>query len=83
MSNSTSSSATCEGDAVKTAPKVVVCPQCGRPVEWIAASRFRPFCSERCKTLDLGAWAAERYRIPAVEAPELDADAVRDGTPSP
>ena len=57
---------------MKTAPKLVACPQCGRPVEWSAASRFRPFCSERCRTLDLGAWAAERYRIPTVEAPDPD-----------
>jgi len=30
---------------------------------WDASSRFRPFCSERCRTIDLGAWAAERHRI--------------------
>ena len=59
---------------MKTATRVVACPQCGRPVEWTEASRFRPFCSERCKTIDLGAWAAEHYRVPAVEAPEVDPD---------
>ena len=37
-----------------------------------AESKWRPFCSERCKTIDLGAWAAERYRIPAAEAPDED-----------
>jgi endogenous inhibitor of DNA gyrase (YacG/DUF329 family) len=31
------------------------------------ASTHRPFCSERCKTNDLGAWAAERYRVPVTE----------------
>ena len=41
----------------------VSCPACGRKVPFEPASRWRPFCSERCKTLDLGAWAAERYRI--------------------
>ncbi|MEP6702802.1 MAG: DNA gyrase inhibitor YacG [Betaproteobacteria bacterium] len=45
------------------AKKSVACPRCGRPVEWTAESRFRPFCSERCKTRDLGAWAADEYRI--------------------
>jgi len=32
-------------------------------VPFDASSRWRPFCSARCKTVDLGAWAAERYRI--------------------
>jgi endogenous inhibitor of DNA gyrase (YacG/DUF329 family) len=44
--------------------KIVACPHCGTPVEWVPASKFRPFCSERCKTLDLGAWANEEYRVP-------------------
>ena len=43
---------------------VVNCPQCGEIVEWNNASRFRPFCSERCKLQDLGEWATESYRIP-------------------
>lgn len=30
---------------------------------WTPESRYRPLCSERCKQMDLGAWAAERYRI--------------------
>jgi len=42
----------------------VNCPQCGKKVIWEAASRFRPFCSERCKTADLSQWAQESYRIP-------------------
>lgn len=48
----------------------VNCPQCGTPVEWTPASRYRPFCSERCKLIDLGAWASERYRVPVDEQPE-------------
>lgn len=43
---------------------VVNCPQCGKSVLWNEANRYRPFCSERCKLIDLGQWAAERYRIP-------------------
>lgn len=50
--------------------RTVVCPQCGTKVEWTAASKFRPFCSKRCKLIDLGEWAAERYRIPGVEPPD-------------
>lgn len=49
-------------------PRIVKCPQCGASVAWTAESTWRPFCSERCKTIDLGAWAAERYRIAAPEA---------------
>jgi hypothetical protein len=40
----------------------VKCPTCGRKIEW-KGSPFRPFCSERCKLIDLGAWASERYKI--------------------
>ena len=39
------------------------CPICRKPVDWEAAPT-RPFCSERCKTLDLGAWASEAYKLP-------------------
>ena len=42
---------------------IVQCPTCGAPVEWKAESTFRPFCSERCKLIDLGAWAAEEHAI--------------------
>jgi cell division protein ZapD len=45
-------------------PTTVDCPTCGRRVEWTPASKFRPFCSERCKMVDLGAWATERYSVP-------------------
>lgn len=41
----------------------VDCPTCGRKVPFDASNPWRPFCSARCKTVDLGAWAAERYRI--------------------
>lgn len=42
----------------------VQCPSCGAPVEWKAESTYRPFCCERCKLIDLGAWAAEEHAIP-------------------
>lgn len=52
--------------------KTVACPQCGTAVVWTAASTWRPFCSERCKLIDLGAWASERYRVAVVESPDDD-----------
>lgn len=48
-------------------PSVVTCPQCGKEVVWCNDSRYRPFCSERCKLIDLGQWAAENYRVPLTE----------------
>ena len=45
---------------------VVNCPTCSKKVEWTDQNKFRPFCSERCKQIDLGAWAEEKYTIPAV-----------------
>ena len=42
----------------------VKCPTCEAPVEWGPQSPSRPFCSERCKLIDLGAWAAEEHSIP-------------------
>lgn len=42
----------------------VKCPKCGREVEY-SGNEYRPFCSERCKLLDLGAWADEEYSLPA------------------
>lgn len=52
--------------------KDVACPQCGARVPWTPASKFRPFCSERCKLIDLGAWASESYRIPLAQPAESD-----------
>ena len=42
----------------------VPCPRCGAPAVFTASNRWRPFCSERCKLIDLGNWASERYRVP-------------------
>jgi endogenous inhibitor of DNA gyrase (YacG/DUF329 family) len=46
-------------------PGEVNCPACGKPTLFAASNRWRPFCSERCRVTDLGAWASESYRIPA------------------
>jgi endogenous inhibitor of DNA gyrase (YacG/DUF329 family) len=45
------------------APPLVRCPQCGKEIFWDTRNRFRPFCSERCKLVDLGKWANEEYRV--------------------
>jgi uncharacterized protein len=42
----------------------VNCPTCRRPVEWSPESVHRPFCSERCRLVDLGAWFNEERGIP-------------------
>ncbi len=39
------------------------CPSCRIPTSW-EGNAFKPFCSERCRTQDLGAWSSESYRIP-------------------
>lgn len=56
--------------ATKSA-KNIRCPNCRKPAPW-EGNPFRPFCSERCKMIDLGAWVAEEYRIPAEEKREED-----------
>lgn len=52
--------------------RVVKCPSCRKPVVWGPASAFKPFCSDRCRLLDLGAWASEKYAIPSATPPDLD-----------
>ena len=44
--------------------RILPCPQCAKSLRWDDANPFRPFCSERCKLIDLGAWADESHRIP-------------------
>ncbi|ENO86587.1 DNA gyrase inhibitor YacG [Thauera linaloolentis] len=46
-------------------PRTVSCPACGKAVVWTTESRYRPFCSARCRQIDLGAWASEAYRVPS------------------
>lgn len=55
--------------------KSVACPRCSAMAPYDATNAFRPFCSERCKLIDLGAWASEAYRVPVVEEPDPQDDA--------
>jgi len=41
----------------------ITCATCKRIIEWSADNKWRPFCSERCKLIDLGAWASEKHVI--------------------
>ena len=45
----------------------VKCPRCGIVSEWSSANTYRPFCSKRCKNIDLGAWADEDYRVTMID----------------
>jgi len=47
----------------------VDCPTCGAKVEWNELQLWRPFCSERCRLIDLGKWAGEEHRILGEEIP--------------
>lgn len=53
--------------ATPKTPPTVPCPICGKPAPFSPENRFRPFCSERCRLIDLGQWATESYRIPQAE----------------
>lgn len=50
-------------DVTDSEIKSVNCPNCESKVEWIAKNEYRPFCSERCKLIDFGAWATEKHSI--------------------
>lgn len=45
-------------------PRTVSCPVCGTKCAFEPWNPWRPFCSERCRTTDLGGWASEAYRVP-------------------
>ncbi len=51
----------------------ITCPICRKRTTW-ENNAFKPFCSERCKMIDLGKWASEDYRIPGEKKSIPDAD---------
>lgn len=57
-------------DAPRTPVKIVRCPGCGGDSIYAQSNPYRPFCGERCKNMDLGAWASESFRVPAEAPPE-------------
>ena len=54
-------------------PKPILCPTCKKPVE--STAEDFPFCSDRCRLLDLGAWASGDYRV---SSPILDPDLLEE-----
>lgn len=50
------------------------CPQCKKPASLEESNLFRPFCSERCKMIDLGSWASGEYAIPTNDTPPTKDD---------
>ena len=52
--------------------KTVKCPTCQKIVEWSEKSTYRPFCSDRCRLIDLGDWATEKHAIPAESLPSTE-----------
>jgi endogenous inhibitor of DNA gyrase (YacG/DUF329 family) len=60
-------------------PRTVTCPTCGGKSVYSPENRYRPFCSERCKNVDFGAWATESYRVPE---PRTSADNDSDEPPA-
>lgn len=50
--------------------RLVTCPTCGGDSLYAPANRFRPFCSDRCKNADFGAWASENFRMPTESPPD-------------
>jgi uncharacterized protein len=56
---------------VEPRPTTIRCPTCRTAVGW-ADNPFRPFCSERCRIVDLGNWASDRYRVPGEHVSEDD-----------
>ncbi|HET7546167.1 MAG TPA: DNA gyrase inhibitor YacG [Usitatibacter sp.] len=60
-------------------PRTVPCPTCGEKSVFEPWNPWRPFCCERCRALDLGAWASESYRIPGKPA-EDDASGGASGS---
>ena len=57
--------------------RTVKCPACGGPSRYAPDNPYRPFCCQRCKHVDLGAWASEEFRVPS--APPLEPAPPEDG----
>lgn len=44
--------------------RIFYCPTCQKEIVWSPENPYRPFCSQRCQLIDLGAWANEEYTFP-------------------
>ena len=52
----------------------ITCPACRKPCKYGPSNPSRPFCSDRCRNGDFGAWASEAYRVPAAADPADEPD---------
>ena len=57
------------------------CPRCGRDIQY-ENNPFRPFCSERCKLIDLGRWVSGTYRVPVDETQDEQSASPKQGEES-
>lgn len=64
------------GGSAAAPRRSVRCPACGAPSLYVPDNPWRPFCSQRCKNADFGAWASETYRV---AAPATPADGLGSG----
>ncbi|MBA3660904.1 MAG: DNA gyrase inhibitor YacG [Gammaproteobacteria bacterium] len=53
---------------------IITCPTCKKTSVWDTQNAFRPFCSERCKLIDLGDWASEKHRVAGDPVSNQDED---------
>jgi hypothetical protein len=60
-----------------TNKKNICCPSCGKNNTWQDNNPSRPFCSPRCKLIDLGDWASEQHRIPGEPAQPSDENEIK------
>ncbi len=61
-------------------PRKVRCPGCGEETVFSPENPFRPFCSERCRLIDLGAWADGTYRVPTQDGGSIQDPLEGDGS---
>jgi endogenous inhibitor of DNA gyrase (YacG/DUF329 family) len=68
------------GDPTPEVPRRIVrCPRCGGNSVYAASNPSRPFCSERCRSADFGAWASESYRVTPTAPPDDEEDRPPNG----
>jgi endogenous inhibitor of DNA gyrase (YacG/DUF329 family) len=65
---------------MSTSPRLVRCPRCQGDAVFAPSNRWRPFCSERCRTGDFAAWANEEFRVPVKPSDDEHLD---DAEPTP
>jgi endogenous inhibitor of DNA gyrase (YacG/DUF329 family) len=58
------------------------CPICNAEVKPRGENVSFPFCSPRCKTIDLGKWLSEEYRVPSEDVDDDDVSSATEGSPS-